>query len=64
MCRDSDSYLLLSTSLKEVSSLKHNMVDYLLNINTGQMAFNGLTNIHGCIMGMRAGGGAEMYREF
>ena len=70
MCRESDSYVLLSTSLKEVSSLKHNMANYLLNSNiyyresynfdTGSMAFKGLTNIHGWVMGMRAGGGGRV----
>ena len=69
MCRESDSVLLLSTLLKEVSSLTHNMANYLLNIttykresynfDTGTMAFNGLTNIHGWVMEQRAGGGGE-----
>ena len=69
MCRESDSFLLLSTLLKEVSSLKHNMANYLLNMtiyyrdsynfDTGTMAFNGLTNIHGWVMGQRARGGGE-----
>ena len=70
MCQESDSFLLLSTSLTEVSSLKHNMANYLLNIiiylresynfDTGTMAFNGLTNIHGWIMAMRAVGGERV----